>query len=731
MKIRQRCRLRRLFLGCLIAASGPLAMPAHAGPWDCGSDIVPITEPLAEEGVPTDAAQPPARAAEAEETPERCRQQQLAERACGEEAGPVGEQDGASGGRAAADAGSAARAAGAVQPWLGGWATRDSVPPPLLSRRTSFSFASALARVTAGRPHVPYAPAAAAEPSDVKGRELDAAGAVADAPRGGEPLAGRSTNAAGATVAEACAGSDAAAEAAAVASCEQEAAANDSLALDDRFLRRQLVALDRLDAVGAGGFSGPIEPVADPSTLADLAEALQRGETLRAGGDRPGTKVIVESCLGSCVLVETEPAPQRAAERRDALGEDFLRRQLDTLAQAEPVDVGALVEPIGPIDAGGLVDAGEIAERIEPSTDAFSFGSLAERLADGIADGIAELIASANAELERAGVATNELAVASADTEGGEASGREEAKQPPPQRIGACAVVASLKETYLPYDFAPEDLRAAAPDSLEGGPFYLRHRAEPEAITKRSPAAGEDSPTGQRHQRTEAAGTVSDEPVETAELAHKPAHEPEATVAMYGSPHCWLDEWVWQSERALAEGAPLRRALTPAAVGRQIAAIVSRGGRAASATAGAVAGAWPQRTGGSLAEETDSQTPEAGERLLARAEATEETADDEDAGREEDGGRETVQVADVDRPSVESTAPGAATAIATATASASPSQSAAGPAAEAAGRDAHASRDAQWTAATQQLHAWMDQAKRWSRQLWEVARRPAAGKRLR
>jgi hypothetical protein len=87
------------------------------------------------------------------------------------------------------------------------------------------------------------------------------------------------------------------------------------------------------------------------------------------------------------------------------------------------------------------------------------------------------------------------------------------------------------------------------------------------------------------------------------------------TYVCNASADCLLDEWIWKIEPWAAADSPLWSMLTPRAVGKHVASLVSGGNRLFEGAARMLAASW------SDAEE--SGTSAAGEALLARAGAIE------------------------------------------------------------------------------------------------------------
>lgn len=160
-------------------------------------------------------------------------------------------------------------------------------------------------------------------------------------------------------------------------------------------------------------------------------------------------------------------------------------------------------------------------------------------------------------------------------------------------RVGSAAFIVSLDEAYLPYDLSRADLLRWQHLGTINKPYCLRNAHAGIAVDP----------------------MWNDHPSEsfTIEAAVETKVVSGNEKWIMSSADCLLDEWIYKVESALDEGATLRQAMRPDAVGAALASLWSNGQNATARLTKVLARVWPEIPA----------KPAAARQLLARAEATE------------------------------------------------------------------------------------------------------------
>lgn len=156
--------------------------------------------------------------------------------------------------------------------------------------------------------------------------------------------------------------------------------------------------------------------------------------------------------------------------------------------------------------------------------------------------------------------------------------------------IGSSPIIATIEETYQPYDLSARDLKLWSVFPTATRPFCVRSHMQ----------ALEDSSMW--------------EDFDQAVQAETPVAPSVEFVANCGSAYCLLDELVWQFDNWVADDSAVSVAIQPYNIGRKFAAIATGGSRIFRGAAQLLASNWPESEA-----ELEPEPSSTGQALLARA----------------------------------------------------------------------------------------------------------------
>ena len=365
----------------------------------------------------------------------------------------------------------------------------------------------------------------------------------------------------------------------------------------------------------------PIVEVGSTGQL-DATEAPVQTEL---GAER--TQLTAEHAKLAAETVQSEQ--QRVEQASDQLADsEAIRRQLDSLALEEPIDISEPDAGQPETAAGKRLSPTELVRSLTEHQPVKRLVTAMKSSLSHVSDFAASISRFQNArvaeqvELAEAaspiGLATESVVQIGIDeapangTLGGASATVVDANATGATAnatLGGSGMIVTLSEPYLPYDFAARDLHLDSqswrPALVTPKPFCLRSHIAADADSlmwpdDRKPAELDQRPETDQHlvaarssdkDQSSAADGSNESP---ASLTAMEEVAIEISEMMQASADCMLDQWLWDIDRALAEDAPLWSSLQPRAVGRQVAQWALSSDRVASEAAATIAAHWPR-----------------------------------------------------------------------------------------------------------------------------------------